>query len=412
MKKNFKKLPLNIQFFASFTGQLNVNEISSSLYNMIINQKVVGFDLSDEITKFSDEFKRDGTLYGDTILDIDVPTLGINDWLGDSEAGNLLNLDRPSNPIVSKITLDTFKQIRLTLDNYLSKRAWENEGSFALFIAENKKQIEETKRMYDGTTINTYLGTLITAATTNKITIDISSACTSGKITNNQLAVQIVGEAVRDLMDDIVEPSKDYTENGLLKSIDEEDTFFIMNKKYINALKRGLTTIFHPGSINEKLFEKGLHQKYFGTIITNTNKDTYADNTPQANKPLDKDGGYAYTPGTNNANGKVFTIKDVKLTVSGTDYELFAGDEIPAGTLLSTTAAAGTLLFGEVAFATPNLVLGVVCQKGCINYLSAFETEGEFYNNRSLTNTHFLTFGRGLGYWPSKAFIRVELKLS
>lgn len=46
------------------------------------------------------------------------------DWLGDEEAQNLLKLHRPEAPEVQEITISKFRMIPLTVDNYLTKRAF------------------------------------------------------------------------------------------------------------------------------------------------------------------------------------------------------------------------------------------------------------------------------------------------
>lgn len=50
-----------------FNGNLNPNEIFSSIYNMIISQEFLKVALADNYA-LVDKFKVDGTLYGDTKL--------------------------------------------------------------------------------------------------------------------------------------------------------------------------------------------------------------------------------------------------------------------------------------------------------------------------------------------------------
>ena len=101
---------------------LNPNEIFASIANMIISQEVFADNLGKHQT-LVDKARVDGGLYGDKKLYYATDVLESHPWGADAEATNLLALDRPDEPAVQDITLDIFRQIRLTVDNYLSKRA-------------------------------------------------------------------------------------------------------------------------------------------------------------------------------------------------------------------------------------------------------------------------------------------------
>ena len=108
----------------NFTGQLNSNEIFSAIFNMIISQQVFADNLSGGMfSNLVNRFKTDGTLYGDSKLFYATDVLKSVVWGNDAEATNLLAIDRPKDPSCQVITLDQFRQIRVTVDYYLSKRA-------------------------------------------------------------------------------------------------------------------------------------------------------------------------------------------------------------------------------------------------------------------------------------------------
>ena len=117
---------------SAFTGQLRSNEIFAALYNMIISQQVFADNLADNYT-LVDKARVDGGLYGDTKLYYATDVLKSAPWGNDAEATNLLALHRPEAPECQAIVLDQFRQICLTVDNYLSKRAWSTEGAFNEF---------------------------------------------------------------------------------------------------------------------------------------------------------------------------------------------------------------------------------------------------------------------------------------
>ena len=114
---------------ANFTG-LRANAIFGGLYNMIISQHVYGDNIKGTYSRLVDMARVDGSMYGDQKLYYATDVLKSHAWGNDAEASNLLALDRPAEPEVQAIVLDKFRQIRLTVDNYLTKQAWMNEGAF------------------------------------------------------------------------------------------------------------------------------------------------------------------------------------------------------------------------------------------------------------------------------------------
>ena len=115
---------------AAFTGQLNPNEIFAALYNMIISQQVFADNVYDTKASLVDAARVDGGLFGDTKLYYATDALKSTAWGNDAEAENLLTLHRPPAPKCQAIVLNVFRKIALTVDNYLTKRAWGTEGAF------------------------------------------------------------------------------------------------------------------------------------------------------------------------------------------------------------------------------------------------------------------------------------------
>lgn len=101
---------------AAFNGQLNQNAVQSALFNMLISQDIIGGSIKANYN-LVDEAKEESGLYGDSKLYTDVPVLTPVDWVQDSEdAINVLALNRPGAPKTQKLTINVFKQIRLTKD--------------------------------------------------------------------------------------------------------------------------------------------------------------------------------------------------------------------------------------------------------------------------------------------------------
>ena len=143
----------------NYTGKLNANEIFASIFNMLISQQVFADNIKDTKSSLVDAARVDGSMYGDTKLYYATDVLRSYAWGGDAEAENLLALDRPEDPQCQAITMDVFRQIRLTVDNYLTKRAWSTENAFNEFNSVMLQWIRDTKKVYDATTYNAYIGT-------------------------------------------------------------------------------------------------------------------------------------------------------------------------------------------------------------------------------------------------------------
>ena len=78
--------------------------------------------------------------------------------------------------------------------------------------------------------------------------------------------------------------------------------------------------------------------------------------------------------------------KDV--TVSAVAYHVFPGDEIPAG---ATIKASGDFELGETYIEDGTVICKVLVKLPPI--MSAFEVGTSFFNPRSLTENHYLTWG-------------------
>jgi hypothetical protein len=392
---------------------LNVNSIYASLFNMIIAEQVFADNISGKNSKLVGEAKAEVGLYGDSKNYWSTDVLKSHPFGADSEAANLLAIDRGPSPKGQRIVIDVFRQIRLTTDQYLSKQAWMSEGSFGQFISVMKGWITETKKVYDETTYNAFVGTHISGADVNTVNVDLRSA-SSGQplygLTGDEKAnmtAKLIAQALADLFDDLGDVSRKYNVYKFLRSYSEDKIKVIWNKKFINQIQRvNLPSIFHKDGLMEKFNEYSLPSRYFGTVITSTNKSSYAASTPTTGKPIDSDDD-TYDPGVGNANGTIRTLYEVDVTVSAVDYHLFAGDEIPAG---ATIKSGGTFELGTVYIEDATVICKVVTKLP--PYMSAFEVGTSFFNPRSLTETNYLTFGHNtLEAILDSAYVTVKAQL-
>ena len=372
------------------TYSLNANEIYASLFNMIISEQVFADNIKGKNSKLVDDARAEVGLYGDSKNYWSTDVLKSHAWGNDSEASNLLALDRGPAPKGQRIVIDIFRQIRLTTDQYLSKRAWMSEGSFGQFISVMKGWISETKKVYDETTYNAFVGTNVSTADVNTLSIDLTTALSGlSGVEKAKMQAMVISQNLADLFDDLGDVSRKYNAYKFLRSYSYDDIKVIWNKKYINQIRKvDLPTIFHKDGLVDKFDEYSLPSRYFGTVITSSNIATYSDSTPAPGKPIDSDNNQ-YTPGSNNANGTIRSLIEKDVTVGGTAYHVFAGDEIPATATI--VASTGDFLPGEVYIEDSKVICKVITKLP--PYMSAFQVGTSFFNPRSLTETNYLTFG-------------------
>lgn len=342
---------------ANFTGMLHANEIFGGLFNMIISQRVFGDNIKGTYSSLVDMARVDGTLYGDTKLYYATDILKSYEWgvaygKEQDEAKNLLDLDRPNGPECQAITLDKFRQIRLTTDNYLTKRAWTDAGAFTSFNSIMMGWMRDTKRVFDSTTYNTFIGTNETNNGKQALTIDKAGA--------GQNQALIVAEALADLLVDVRDVSRQYNDYGYVRSYDETDFVVVWNSAIYNKLKKlDLPVIFHKDGLLGEFKQEVLPARYFGTMVGNTHIE------------------FTIPTGGENTYRTL-----VELHIEG-EPTLFPGDEIPEG----------YKVYEDETYIEDKDIAFKCYHKGAVPFMSAFEVGTSFYNARSLTENHYLTWG-------------------
>ena len=343
---------------ATFNGTLRSNEIFSALYNMIISQEVFADNIKG--SDLVDQARVDGGLYGDTKLYYSTDALASAAWGNDAEAANLLDIARPDAPKCQAIVLDTFRQISLTVDNYLSKRAWADEGSFSSFNSVMLGWIRDTKKVYDGTTYNCYVGTAQGQADKSLVEVTVAEG---------ENEAQVIANALADVITEMTDYNRDFNDYKQLRRYSEDEIKIIFNAKKINKIKTiDLPVIFDNAGLKATFSKEVLPAKYFGTV-----------NAEQ--KVADAD-----------------TRSLIEQTISGKHY--FAGDKIDLG----VTAPAKTSYQED-----GSIVCKIVTKLP--PYMSAFEVGTSFFNPKSLTENHYLTFGHNtIEYLKAYPMVTVKLK--
>lgn len=349
--------------------KLNSNEIFGSIFNMIISQEVMADNIKGVFGQLSDEGRVDGSLYGDQKLYYATDVLASKAWGNDAEATNLLQVHRPKDPKCQTIVLDVFRQISLTVDNYLSKRAWSTEGAFAAFNSVMLGWIRETKRIYDATLYNTYIGTAVGKSKINTIEVKDDGA------TYPTLG-QGIGEVLADLFVELHKPGRDYNDYAFMRSYDDEDLKVVWNSKYVNKVKKiDLPALFHKEGLIEKFEENILPPSYFGTVNTVEKKKLTADASTR----------FLYETELN-------------------EVDYFPGDLVPTGTTIATETAIKIPTYQEDAD-----IICKVMHKRSVPFMSAFEVGTSFFNAKALNENHYLTWGHNtLEYLMDKPMLVVK----
>lgn len=345
---------------------LNQNEIVESISNMIISLTSEGFDDNSENSKYINENRVDGTLYGDTKIYRFYDSIGTHEWLNDAEAEKLLELDRGPEPFEFLIYIDQFRQSRITTDTVLSKRAFMTEGQFGQAIGILKEMVVQAKRNYENTVYNAFLGT-VKSPVQEDVIVDVTTETTG--LTGMELEVKkslVIAEKVASTIREIGEVSRTYNDYGILRSVAKSNLQVIWNTKFVDRIaKVGMPVVYN----NENLFDfkDTLNFKWFG--------DVNADATV----------------------GDGSTIRSMtEQIING--VRLLGGDLIPVG----QTAPAGT------SYTQNDNIICKIIQKGTIPFMSGFVLGSEFNNPRSHTTNNYLTFGSNtLAALPGNALVRV-----
>lgn len=371
---------------AAFT--LNPNEIFATIANMIISQEVFADNLGKH-QSLVEKARVDGSLYGDKKLYYATDVLESHPWGADSEASNLLALDRPADPAVQDITLNVFRQIRLTVDNYLSKRAWSTEGAFSSFQSVMLGWMRETKRVYDGTLYNVFIGATETSSGSQIQNVDVTSArgSASSEEEANRLEAEAIAQKIANLLVEMGDYSRAFNDYGYLRSYADESIKVIWNAEQLNKIRKvDLPTIFHKEGLIEKMEQDVLPARYFGRAVAASDKGS--------GKVINGDGEYDPTKGTIRSR--------VEKKVGTAHY--FPGDELASG---ATVKSGGDFEEAEVYVVDSTVLCKILVKLPPM--MSAFEVGTSFFNPRSLTENHYLTFGHNtLEYLKNYPFITVK----
>lgn len=370
----------------NFTGQLRPNEIFAALFNMIISLQTFADNIEGADSSLVDRARVDGSMYGDSKLYFATDTLHSKEWLNDQEAQNLLALHRPDAPKCQVIYLDQFRQISLTVDDYLSKRAWGSEAAFSQFQSVMLAWIMDTKKIYDITLYNSYIGTTETAVGNQTISVALpaepDSATDSELEAHARREAGIIATRIADLLVDLKDVTRDYNDYRHVRAFNPSALHVVWNSEWVNKIRKlDMPTIFHKDGLMDKFDEDVLPARFFGTVNAS--------------------GG---TTSATNLTIRALVEKDYNTVAPGavgydTSKYVFPGDLLPANTVY---------LANETYTEDSNVICKVIHNRS-VPYMSAMLVGTSFFNAKSLTTNHYLTYGHNtLEYLKNYPFITVK----
>lgn len=375
-----------------FNGTLNQNEVFSAIFNMIISQQVFADNIADTKSTLADLSRVDGSLYGDTKLYYSTDVLKSFEWTNDSEAQNLLMLHRPEAPECQEVTIDKFRFIPITVDQYLTKRAFADEGTFSAFNSQILGWMRDTKKIFDATMFNSFVGTHQAGleddgkGAKQNVQISIPAEPDGADDYNteayNRIVAQTIAARMADLIVDLEDVTRDYNDYGNLRSYNASDLRFVWNAEWVNKIKKlDLPTIFHKDSLIDKFAEHTLPARYFGNV--NTNGGTTAASNITIRSLIEKD----------------YNVMAPDQSGYDASKHIFPGDLLPGNTAYGANET----------YTQDDSIVFKVYHKDSIPFMTAFQTGTEFFNPRSLTSTHYLIWGyNGLESLKNYPFITAK----
>lgn len=342
---------------ALFTGRLNQNEIYAAMYNAILSVEVVGKNISQTSSKLVDSARIEAGKEGDKKIFVDTDANFPHDWQGDLEASNLLSVNRDKSPKEQEIVIDVFKQIDRTIDDYLTARI--GSMGYAQINSVLVNWLRDTKNIYDSTTYNAYVGTVVSEANRNTFEIDLATP-TEGlnSIEKAQMTALTIAEELANLSVDLEDVTRDFNDYKYLRSTGSGDYKIVWNASYVNKINKvSLPTIFHKDGVMDKFNEYVLPKRFFGTVNAEG--------------------------GTVDGSKEIRALIAKVYTVSEKTYSLFAGDKLPIG---ATYEANET-------YTVDNKIIAKVMHNQAIPFMSGFEVSTSFFNPRALNENKYLTWG-------------------
>lgn len=351
----------------AFDGSLNSNEIYEALFNIrILFQKLAPQTVRrDEIVDMLD--KSTG-MYGDTGIIQGMDIQGTYDFGMDAEAPKLLAINRNKTQKIEKFTINKWRQTDVTNDAYISKRAFLDEGTFALFngyiVGTLAKAMDAFESGYVKTGVGTYTSPIAAC------TIEVELPAADGTEATERRRAALIKKAILDLKDDMKDNQRKYNGYNFYSSYDWDEFTAIFSSAYrneINAL--ALYQTFNPEYLKNATEGRAWTPKWFGTV------NTVAGTTPDGNSTI-------YSLVEQNSDGTTNFPLTTEQHAAGT-YRIFPGDLLPEKFAYKANES----------YTVNAKVIAKVFAPEYVYYMTGFQQGDSFYNPRSATTNHYLRKG-------------------
>ena len=351
----------------AFDGQLNSNEIYSALFNLrILFQKLAPQTVRrDEIIALLD--KAVG-MYGDTGVLYGMDITGTYDFENDAEASKLLAINRNKSQKIEKFTIDHWRQTDVTVDAYLSKRAFLDEGNFAIFNGYLVGTLSQNFDAFETGFVKASLGTYESPIVACNINVTMPAA--DGTEATERIRAAAIKKAIMDLEDDMKDNQRKYNGYGFYGSYDWNDMTPVFNSKYVNEINaQAIYQTFNPEYLKSANGSRKWTPKWFGSVVTAAGKTTATNSN-------------VYSLIEQNSDGTKNLVLTSEQQTAGV-YRIFPGDLLPNSF---------NYLKGE-AYTRKDNVIAKIFFPEYIYYMTGYEQGEMFHNARSGTDNHYLRKG-------------------
>lgn len=351
----------------AFNGVLNSNEIYNALFNVrILFQKLAPQTIKrDEIVSLIE--KATG-MYGDSGIVQGMDIQGTYDFGMDAEAPKLLAINRNKTQKVERYVIDKWRQTDVTNDAYISKRAFLDEGTFALFNGYIVGTLSKAMDAFESGMVKASLGTYNSPVAA--CTIEITLPAADGTEATERIRAAKIKKAILDLKADMADNQRKYNGYGFYSSYDWNDFTAIFSTEYANEINAlALYSTFNPEFIREATSGRLWTPKWFGNVLTTAGTTGANNSTIYSLVEINSD------ESTN------FPLTDGQLAAGV--YRIFPGDLLPSSFDYNANEA----------YTKDTTVIAKVFAPEYVYYMTGYQQGESFYNPRSATTNHYLRKG-------------------
>lgn len=352
----------------AFNGSLNSNEIYNALFNIrILFQKLAPQTIKrDEVVSL---IEKAVGMYGDSGVVQGMDIQGTYDFGMDAEAPNLLAINRNKSQKIERYVINQWRQTDVTNDAYISKRAFLDEGTFALFNGYIVGTLSKAMDAFESGMVKASLGTYTSPVAA--CTIEVEMPAADGTEATERIRAAKIKKAILDLKADMADNQRKYNGYGFYASYDWDEFTAVFNTKYSNEINAlALYSTFNPEFIREATSGRLWTPKWFGNVYTSGNTTNALNNTT------------SYSLIECNSDGSTnFPLTSTQIT-NGV-YRIFPGDLLPNGFTYGANEA----------YRKDDSVIAKIFAPEYVYYMTGYQQGESFYNPRSATTNHYLRKG-------------------